>query len=164
MSSDEEKYHAAHTSGPFDFSNFDSKGRVDDLTGADIPIQSAHSIGQQQEITEKGKTIELSDEIRRKQHKATKNIKANETLARRAILIADMRPKYMDWIETRDQLWITKINALVVSPIFAIFIMIIIIANTVILALTWPEQNLELKQTLSVVNIIFTFIFILEAI
>ena len=56
------------------------------------------------------------------------------------------------------------INGMVTSREFNDFILFIIILNTAIYAMVWPEQSVPLKRALESTNFVFTVIFILEAI
>ena len=53
---------------------------------------------------------------------------------------------------------------MVTSREFNDFILFIIILNTAIYAMVWPEQSVQLKRALESTNFVFTVIFILEAI
>lgn len=97
----------------------------------------------------------------KKDRKLHKQRFEHEVLARKAILLADEDPKWMAWIE--DKPWIIQqINKIVIADWFSVLVMVIIITNTVVLALEWPNQNEDLRNILEIANLTFTFFFIFE--
>ena len=134
---------------------------IDDLTWGNVHAPTHHNMTDRQKLAEKQN---MSDELRRRDHKARKLRKHNEILARRAILTADQEPDYVAWLDQRDHRVVNWINALVISSYFQGMIMLAIVANTVVLALTWPQQDVSLKTALEEINVAFTFVFLLEAI
>merc|ERR1719471_591348 len=73
----------------------DANELIDDLTWGNVHLPTHHN------LTEKQKHIEkknMSEELRRRDHKARKLRRHNEILARRAILTADEEPDYIEWL------------------------------------------------------------------
>lgn len=107
----------------------------------------------------------MNPNTRIRAHKLKKKRRENEVQARYAILSANDPPDWEQWMKQYGKYTvIRKCNAIVTSQPFQHLIMLIIVLNTVVLALNWPNQSDKLINILSTINMAFTWIFIVEAI
>ena len=64
---------------------------------------------------------------------------------------------------TADHVWRRRVRALVSTGFFRWFITVIIILNTLTLALYYPKMPLKFERALTISNYVWTFIFVVEA-
>ena len=107
----------------------DQSHLLDDITFGDV---TAYNVG----MTEQQRAI-IRQTLRRRKWERRRN----EIEARHAILCANELPIYKEWMDRHeDRPWIRRIHQLVTCRPFNDFIMFVIILNTAIYALVWPEQ------------------------